>query len=275
MKHKIIMASLFIGYGSLYTGCLAEDVTILNQTFLNQFTGGETPIAPGPNAGYVMVMVQNSTEFSVEFIVTAEAEEIIVPLVNGAPVNAGESRLLEAETVQLITDVNSPTLGAVFDFTPAEFPPVAPGQLTFEDIQDILNQLVAKDPEALTDRDFIRLVRVIRIGFGEDLDVPASQDDGIVIRPSGSDPSTTAGSIFPSGLNKILSYDLGGDPADFGNGDLIIVLASTKASAVGGFAVTAGVIDGETASANSANFIRDTFEILRDVDGPISPLPPS
>lgn len=261
-----------------YGACLAlmgcgGPATFFSESFLNRLGGGFVPIVPGPEAGYVMVfVVNNTTDRSVEFVVTAEQEEIVVQLdANGNMIGFEPARTLEQRTVDLLTDVDSPTLAIVFDHSAADFPPVGPGELTFQDIQSVLDQIVADDPQALQDREFFRLVRVLRIGLGPDLDVPSGQDDGIVVRPPGSDPAVTAGSIFASGVNKALSYNSGDDVADFGNGDMVIFLAITDQTAVGNIRVRAGVVDGS--QVTSAAFRRDTFEILRREEGPISPPP--
>lgn len=261
----LVLASLSL------LGCNA-DVTLFNQSFINEFTGSIYPIVPGPDPGYVMVMGQNNTQQSVEFVVTAESQELTVSIDDFGQITGFDTEILAQRTVCLITDVGAPTLAVVFENSPVDWPPVPPGDLTFEQVQDVVDQLVAKDPEALVDRDTIRLLRVLRIGLGPDLDAPAGDDDGIVVRPPGSNQNTTAGLVFPSGVNDALSYDVGNDPADFGNGDMIIYLATSNASAVGGIAVSAGVTQGQ---ADTGQYVRDTFKILRRVEGPINPLPPS
>ena len=45
--------------------------------------------------------------------------------------------------------------------------------------------------------------------------------------------------------------------------------------AIGGITISAGMIDGVTGAITGDELFRDTFDILRDVDGPINPLPPS
>lgn len=271
-NRRSAMLLMLAGIGLL--GCSA-DVSLFNQSFVNLFTGSVVPIVPGPDPGYVMVMGMNDSEESIEFVVTAESEELIVTVNNLGQVTSFEATVLEPETVNLITDPTATSLGIVFDNTEVTWPTKGPLELDFQDVQGLINQLVAKDPEALTDRDFIRLVRVLRVGLGPDLNLPSGEDDGIIVRPAGSDQSSTAGLVFPSGVNNALSYDVGNDPADFGNGDMIIFLATSNASAVGGISVSAGVIDGDEASVNSAQYVRDTFEILRREEGPINPPPPS
>lgn len=257
------------------TACNPE-VTLFNQTFLNFVSGGQVPIAPGPDAGYVMAFAINSTDQSIEWVVTADSEEIFVNLDgNGGVLSFDPPRRLDPETVELLTDVDTPTLAIVFDNSPAEFPTVSPNSMTFNDVQNVVNQLAAKDPESVRDRDFIRLVRVLRIGLGPDLDVPSGQDEGLIVRPAGSNPDTNAGSIFPSEVNNALSFDQGNFLADFGNGDILIFLATTSANAVGGIRVIVGVIDGVEANGSAGSFTRDTFKILRQVEGPISPPPPN
>jgi len=82
------------------------EVTLFNQNFLNFVSGGQVPIAPGPDAGYVMALVINSTDQSIEWVVTAEAEEIFVRLDrNGGVVSFDPPRTLEPRTVELLTDV--------------------------------------------------------------------------------------------------------------------------------------------------------------------------
>jgi len=255
-------------------GC-NSDVTLFNQSFMNLFTGSEVPIVPGPDSGYIMVLGLNDTSMGVEFIVTAEQEEIIVHLDNGGEISGYEARIMDPVTVNLVTDGNSPSLGIVFDNSPVSFPNSAPNNFTFNEVQDMINQLLTKDPEAVAGRDFVRLVRVTRIGLGPNLDVPSGTDDGIVVREPGQDPSTTAGVVYPSGVNNPISYSVGDNSADFGNGDIIIFLSLDSSSSVGGITVTAGVIDGDAASALDADYIRDTFEILRREQGPINPNPPS
>lgn len=273
MKNKLRSRIAVLFGGLALLGCSPPDVTFFSQAFLSEISGSLFPIAPGPQPGYVMVYVQNSTAQSVEFVVTAEAEEIIAQLDGVGNVTGSETRPLEPQTVNLFTDVTAPTLAIVFDNSPVDFPPVGPNELTFEDVQSAVNQLESDDPESVQDRDFIRLVRVLEIGLGPDLELPPDQDEGIVVRPPGSDPDQTAGTILPSGASKALSYDIGGDLADFGNGDMIIFLATTSANAVGGIQVVAGLVDGEAANAGGS-FVRETFEILRDIEGPISPPPP-
>lgn len=254
-------------------GC-NPDVTFFNQSFLGTIAGSTVPIAPGPEPGYVMVLGLNSTNQSVQFVVTAESEEIIVNLDgNGGVVSSEQARELEPETVNLLTDVDSPSLAIVFDSSPVAFRPAGPNELSFEELQDAVDQLAARDPESVLDRDFIRFVRILRIGLGPSLDLPPDQDEGIVVRPANSNPDVTAGSIFASGADKALAFDVGTNLADFGNGDIVIFLATTSANAVGGIRVVAGAVDGAAANG-SRNFVRDTFEVLRDVEGPISPLPP-
>jgi hypothetical protein len=118
---------------------------------------------------------------------------------------------------------------------------------------------------------------VLAIGLGPDLGVPSGADNGIIIRPAGSDPDLTAGAIFPSNVNSALSYNTtqGGTffPADFGNGDMVMFLGITNANAVGGVSISAATIDGAEANANAANFRLQTFLTLRAEEGPISPLP--
>lgn len=272
-KHRSTIVVLWLCLGSIACN---PDVTLFNQTFLNLVSGGQVPIAPGPDVGYVMAFVINSTDQSIEWVVTAESEEIIVNLDgNGGVLSFDPPRRLDPETVELLTDVDAPTLAIVFDNTPAEFPTVGPNSMTFSDVQNVVNQLAAKDPESVRDRDFIRLVRVLRIGLGPDLDVPSGQDEGLIVRPAGSNPDVNAGSIFPSEVNNALSFDQGNFLADFGNGDMLIFLATTSANAVGGIRVLVGVIDGVEANASAGSFTRDTFKILRQVEGPISPPPPN
>ncbi len=272
-KYRSIILTLLFSLGSL--SCNPE-VTFFNQAFLNLIAGGQVPIAPGPDAGYVMALVINSSDQSIEWVVSAESEEIIVNLDgNGGVLSFDPPRTLDTETVELLTDVDAPTLAIVFANSPAEFPPVGPKEMTFEQIQDIIGQLAAKDPESVLDRDFIRLVRVLRIGLGPNLDVPSGQDEGLIVRPPGSDPAVNAGSIFPSEVNNALSFDLGNFTADFGNGDILIFLATTSSNAVGGIRVIVGVLEHEQANPSSGSFVRDTFKILREVEGPISPLPPN
>lgn len=272
-KHHSTIVVLLLCLGS--TAC-NPDVTLFNQTFLNLVSGGQVPIAPGPDAGYVMAFVINSTDQSIEWVVTADSEEIVVNLDrNGSVLSFDPPRRLEPKTVELLTDVDTPTLAIVFDNTPAEFPTVGPNAMTFSEVQNVVNQLAAKDPESVLDRDFIRLVRVLRIGLGPDLDVPSGQDEGLIVRPAGSNPDTNAGSIFPSEVNNVLSFDQGNFLADFGNGDMLIFLATTSANAIGGIRVIAGVIDGVEANASADGFERDTFKVLRQVEGPISPPPPN
>ena len=236
------------------------------------------PIAPGPDVGYVEVLVINNTNQSVEWVVTAETEQVIARLDGaGGLLGFDPPRTLEPRTVNLLTDISAPTLAIVFDTSPVEFPPVGPGKLTFEDIQDAVNQLAAKDPGSVLGREFIRLVRVLRIGLGPDLNVPSDVDEGIIVRPPGTDPNDPAGgagAVFPSGVNSALSYDVGSDPADFGNGDIVIFLGITSANAVGGIRVEAGLLAWEEANGSGSDFQIKTFEILRRVEGPISPPPP-
>lgn len=272
----------FVILGLLWSPVLlscSEEASLFNESFVNLVSGGQVPIAPGPNAGYVEVLAINSSNQSIEWVVTSESEEIIVNLDRaGGILGFDPPRILEPETVELLTDVDAPTLAIVFTTSPVEFPPVGPGELTFEHIQDAVNQLAAKDPESVLDRDFIRLVRVLRIGLGPRLNVPSGEDEGIIIRPPGSDPNDPfggAGAIFPSEVNNALSYNVGNDPADFGNGDILVFLATTSSNAIGGISVTVGVLTWESANGSNTSFDRDTFEILRGVEGPISPLPPN
>ena len=256
----------------------SSEATLFNQSFISQIVGGLVPIAPGPDVGYVEVLVINNTAQSVEWVVTAETEQIIARLDGlGTVLGFDPARTLEPETVELLTDINAPTLAIVFSTSPVEFPPVGPGELTSQDIQDVVNQLAAKNAESVLAREFIRLVRVLRIGLGPNLNVPSGQDDGIIIRPPGSDPNDVfggAGAIFPSEVNNALSYDVGSDPADFGNGDILVFLATTSSNAIGGISITAGVLTWESANGSNTSYDRDTFEILRAVEGPISPPPP-
>ncbi len=274
---KLQFVTLGLLWSPLLLSCSSE-ATLFNQSFVNQIVGGLVPIAPGPDVGYVEVLVINNTDQSVEWVVTAETEQIIARLDGvGRVLGFDPPRTLEPETVNLLTDINAPTLAIVFDTSPVEFPPVGPGKLTFEDIQDAVNQLAAKDPESVLGREFIRLLRVLRIGLGPNLNVPSGEDEGIIVRPPGTDPDDPAGgagAIFPSGVNSALSYDVGNDPADFGNGDIVIFLGIQSANAVGGIRVEAGLATWEDANGSSASFELDTFEILRGVEGPISPPPP-
>lgn len=270
-KHRSTFVVLLLCLGSV--ACNSE-ATLFNDAFLNLVAGGQVPIAPGPDAGYIMVFVNNSTDQSIEWVVTAESEEIIVNLDgNGGVVGFDPPRTLEQETVELLTDVDTPTLAIVFSNSPVDFVPVGPGELTFELIQDAVNQLLVKDPQSVLDRQFVRLLRVLRIGLGPNLNVPSGQDDGLIVRPPGSDPDVNAGSIFPSEVNNALSFDQGNFAADFGNGDMVIFLATTSSTAVGGIRVIAAVVDGAEANGQGG-FTRDTFRILREVEGPISPPPP-
>jgi hypothetical protein len=270
-NHQPVICALLIGLSSLSCG---PEAPLFSDSFLGLVSGGQVPIAPGPDTGYIMVFVTNSTGQSIEWVVTAETEEIVVALDgNGGVVGFDPARTLEPETVDLLTDVDANTLAIVFSNSPVEFAPVGPGELTFALIQDAVNQLIAKDPERFLDRPFIRLLRVLRIGLGPSLNVPASQDEGLIVRPAGSDPDANAGSIFPSEVNNALSFDQGNFAADFGNGDMVIFLATTSATAVGGIRVVAGVVDGEEANGEGG-FSRDTFRILREAEGPISPPPP-
>ncbi len=274
-KLQFVIMSLL---GSSVLLSCSPEATLFNQSFINQIVGGIVPIAPGPDVGYVEVLVINNTDQSVEWVVTAESEEIIARLDRvGGVVGFDPPRRLEPETVDLLTDIVTPTLAIVFDTSPVEFPPVGPGEMTFQDIQDAVNQLAAKDPESVMGRDFIRLVRVLRIGLGPNLDVPSGEDDGIIVRPPGTnpdDPAGGAGAIFPSGVNNALSYNVGNDPADFGNGDIVIFLGIQSANAVGGIRVEAGLLTWESANGSNSSYDVDTFQILRNLDGPISPPPP-
>ena len=272
----------FVILGLLWSPVLlscSQEASVFNQSFTNLILGGQVPIAPGPNAGYVEVLAINSSSQSIEWVVTAESEEIIVNLDGvGGVLGFDPARTLEPETVELLTDVDAPTLAIVFSTSPVEFPPVGPGELTFEHLQDVVNQMAAKDPESVLDRDFIRLVRILRIGLGPNLNVPSGQDEGIIVRPPGSDPNDPfggAGAIFPSEVNNALSYDVGNDPADFGNGDILVFLATTSSNAIGGIGITVGVLTWESANGSNTSYDRDTFEILRAVEGPISPPPPN
>jgi hypothetical protein len=262
---------LVIGVGSVLVSC-SSDVTFFSEAFLNTVGGSSVPIAPGPDPGYVLVLGQNVTGQSVEFIVTAESEEIMATLDESGQVSNFSTRVLELETVNLLTDVGAPTLAIVFDNSPVEFAPVPPGALTQAQVQDAVDQLAQKEPESVVDRDFVRLVRVLRIGLGDNLDRPSDQDEGIVVRPAGSNPDENAGSIFASGAVKAFSYDSQSDLADFGNGDIILFLAVANSSVVGGVDVSTGWVDGELVTGQG-DFVRNTFEILRDVEGPISPPP--
>ena len=274
-KLKLVILSLL--WSPILLSCSSE-ATLFNQSFISQIVGGIVPIAPGPDVGYVEVLVINNTNQSIEWVVTAETEQVIVRLDGvGGVLGFDPPRTLEPQTVDLLTDVNAPTLAIVFDTSPVEFPPVGPGKLTFEDIQDAVNQLAAKAPGSVAGRDFLRLLRVLRIGLGPDLNVPSGEDEGIIVRPPGSDPNDPAGgagAIFPSGVNSALSYDVGSFTADFGNGDIVVFLGITSANAVGGIRVEAGLLTWEDANGSSSGFEIETFEILRGVDGPISPPPP-
>ncbi len=256
----------------LTSGCLAlvgscADAPVFSLDFINVVAGSPFPIVPGPIPGYVMALVTNNTQQSVEFIVTAESEEIIVELVNGQRTGF-TSRVLEDQSACLLTDDRTESLAVTFNNTPVDWPPKPPGTLTGADIDLVLDQITAVDPEALVDRPFIRLVRVTRVGLG-DINAPSNANRGIVVRPTGSNPNLVAGNIFATLTTPALSYATGGFPADFGNGDAILYLAIRDAVGVGGIAVTDGVTPGSAGNA----FLRETFILLRQEEGPISPVP--
>lgn len=260
-------------YAAVSLGLLAcgPNAPVFNPDFVNEVTGNLFPLTPGPVPGFVMVMGYNSSEFSIEYVVTAETEEILVTL---APDNSGtvrdfETTVLDPATTCLFTDVQANTLGTVFNNTPVNWPPVPPGALTFDDVQSAVDQLTAQDPAGVADRTFLRMLRVVRIGLGTNLNAPSGSNDGIIVRPPGSDPAVTAGTILPSNTNPLLSYNSQGFGANFGNGDLVIFLTTTSAASIGGVATAPGVVQGE-----AGDFERQTFEILREAMGPISPPPP-
>lgn len=267
-RKRVLAAYAMVGLGLLACGPSAP---LFNPDFVNEVTGNLFPITPGPIPGYVMVMGYNSSDFSIEYVVTAQTEEILVTLDPRTPDRVADftTELLDPATTCLFTDVQANTLGTVFNNTPVNWPPVPPGALTFDDVQNAVDQLAEADPSSVQDRTFLRMLRIVAIGLGTDLNDPAGANDGIVERPAGSNPALTAGTILASNTNPLLSYNSEGFSANFGNGDLIIFLTITDAVAIGGVATNVGVVQGE-----AGNFERQTFEILRDAMGPISPPPP-
>jgi hypothetical protein len=264
----VLPAYAMVSLGLLACGANAP---VFNPDFVNEVTGNLFPLTPGPVPGYVMVMGYNSSDSSIEYVVTAETEEILVTLDPDDPgtVTDFTTEILDPATTCLFTDAQANTLGTVFNNTPVDWAPVPPGALTFDDVQDAVDQLAAEDPELITGRSFLRMLRVVRIGLGTDLNSPSGSNDGIIVRPAGSDPAMTAGTILPSNTNPLLSYNSEGFSANFGNGDLIIFLTTTSAASIGGVATSPGVVQGE-----AGNFQIQTFEILREAMGPISPAPP-
>jgi hypothetical protein len=246
-------------------GCNSS-ATLFSDSFINFVAGGQFPVVPSSGDGFVMVMGQNNTNNSVEFIVTAESEEIIADLDGLGNLVDFTSKLLQVERIELLTDVDSSTLAGVFDNSPISFPPIEPLQWEFNDVQGLVDQLRALDEQSVVGREFVRMVRVVRVGLGEELDVPSGQDGGYIIRPPNANPNITAGSIFPSNLNNALSYDKNGDQADFGNGDLLIYLATVDSGQLGGIRLAVGLVESQ-----EGEFARDTFKILRLEEGQISP----
>ncbi len=57
---------------ALCTSLLLGGCGILDPSFLNTFTGGVFPRTPGPNAAFVLVLGDNDTNQTVEFIITIE-----------------------------------------------------------------------------------------------------------------------------------------------------------------------------------------------------------
>ena len=114
MKTKWLVITIMSGAGAGLLSC-NPDATLFSDAFISLSVGGLEPVAPGPDAGYVMALVDNSTNQSIEFVVTAEQEQIIVRLDGQGVVESFEQpRILDPVTINLVTDVATPTLAFVF-----------------------------------------------------------------------------------------------------------------------------------------------------------------
>lgn len=89
-----LCVSLFLG------GC-----GIFDPSFLNTFTGGVFPRTPGPNAAFVLVLGDNDTSRTVEFIVTIERNVLDLDDSGAAQIDENGQFLTEPvrETVRLCT----------------------------------------------------------------------------------------------------------------------------------------------------------------------------
>lgn len=107
---KVILVGALMISGTLICGC---NVGFLNPAFANTLTGAVVPLTPGPESSFVLVRVINETGVSVEFVVTAEREELI---------DEGNAIITQTikETVRLLTFPigQAQELGVLLDCTP-------------------------------------------------------------------------------------------------------------------------------------------------------------
>ncbi|MCH7873040.1 MAG: hypothetical protein IID33_15195 [Planctomycetes bacterium] len=94
------LAPFALGTGLLLGGC-----GFFDPSFLNTFTGGIFPRTPGPNAAFVLVLGDNDTSRTVEFIVTIERNVLDLDDTGAAQIDENGQFLTEPvrETVRLCT----------------------------------------------------------------------------------------------------------------------------------------------------------------------------
>lgn len=102
-----LCASLFLG------GC-----GIFDPSFINTFTGGVFPRTPGPNAAFVLVLGDNDTNRTVEFIVTIERDVLDLDDTGAVQIDENGQFLTEPvrQTVRLCTPPGggAQSLGTLF-----------------------------------------------------------------------------------------------------------------------------------------------------------------
>ena len=108
---RVMLAGVLVISVMLMGGCTAG---FLNPAFANTLTGAVVPLTPGPESDFILVRVINETGTSVEFVVTAEREELI---------DEGNAIITQTmkQTVRLLTFPfgQAQELGVLLDCSPA------------------------------------------------------------------------------------------------------------------------------------------------------------
>ena len=96
-----VLASFALCATSLLGGC-----GIFESSFINTFSGGVFPRTPGPNAAFVLVLGDNETSQTVEFIITIERNVLDLDDNGAAQIDENGNLVTEParETVSLCTE---------------------------------------------------------------------------------------------------------------------------------------------------------------------------
>ncbi|MEK6674309.1 MAG: hypothetical protein AABZ47_01485 [Planctomycetota bacterium] len=100
VNRKRILASLVTLWAA---GC--GNGGLFNTSFLNTLSGGIFPLTPGPRAAFVLIRVENNTNFAIEFVVTIK-EMVLSRDEDGNPLVDEDQQFIftsETQTVRLPT----------------------------------------------------------------------------------------------------------------------------------------------------------------------------